>query len=448
MKGETLQKLQEKRDKLFEENKDLLNSKDDAEQWSEEEKKGFADRKNKILSLDEQIKSIEEFIGLKGREEGGEQIVKDPDGEAKEFARMAKRFDLHRAVKTLGAKRSLDGVEREISDMGEADIKAAGEDASGNLHIPYNLLDFGSNTKAFEKRDVTDTGEGADLVATEVSADVIPVLAPRLVFSEMGAMFLRGLTSDLLIPRGNGKAAMAWEGENDANAETTPTYNNITFTPKRVGGFIDLSKQLVIQSTPDIQTIIRRELERAIAAEWEAKAIDGGGTNEPNGILDLSGAGDVNLGANGAAPTWSTYVNLEKEVSKDDAFGANNFYLTNPDVVGKSKTVEKATNTGLFLIADNTVTVNGQAGIANGYPVFHTSNVPNGLTKGTGTNLSALIFGSFSELVLAQFGGIDLLVDNVTQGTSALIRIIINMWVDVNARHDESFAFSDEVATT
>ena len=59
----------------------------------------------------------------------------------------------------------------------------------------------------------------------------------------LGATMLTGLVGNLDLPRGNADASATWEGENDANAETSPTFDKISLSPNRLGAFTDISKQ-------------------------------------------------------------------------------------------------------------------------------------------------------------------------------------------------------------
>jgi hypothetical protein len=61
------------------------------------------------------------------------------------------------------------------------------------------------------------------------------------------------------------------------------------------------------------------------------------------------------------------------------------------------------------------------------------------LTKASGTGLSEIFFGNWADLIIGQWGGMDVLVDPYTGGTSGTIRIILLVDIDVCVRHGESF---------
>jgi hypothetical protein len=95
------------------------------------------------------------------------------------------------------------------------------------------------------------------------------------------------------------------------------------------------------------------------------------------------------------------------------------------------KTTERATNTARFLIEN---------GVANGYRVEMSNLVPSNLTKGTGTGLSAAIFGNWEDLFVGQWGGLDIVVDPYSLAEYGDIRLVLNAYNDVLVAEPASFA--------
>jgi HK97 family phage major capsid protein len=195
---------------------------------------------------------------------------------------------------------------------------------------------------------------------------------------------------------------------------------------------------------PGLDGIIRRDIEMAIAHALETAAINGSGTgSQPTGILNDGNIGVEAIGANGGAPDWGNIVALEANVANDNADFGRLGYLTTPGMRGLMKTVEKASNTAQFIwdngpLAGVTNTIG--EGQLNGYRAAISSLVPSELEKGTGYNLHAIIFGNWADLLMGQFGGLDIVVDPYTQATNTLLRIVVNSWWDIAIRHSASFA--------
>lgn len=357
-------------------------------------------------------------------------------GEDNELREMSKKFSLGKAVKSIYHNKGLTGVEKEVSDTGRKETEALGNATEGNsIVLPSRFIKIG------KKRDLTVATEGADLEFDDYGG-FIPALRANPAVVEAGATVFQGLNGDLKLPRKTGVEAFAWEGETDANAETTPTYDNVTLSPKRVGGFVDLSKQLMLQSVFNIEQEVNRSINMGFSVEVDNKAIQGSGSGSiPEGILNVTGIGSSDIGTNGGAITWAAVTGNEKEVRKDNVSGPYS-YITNAQVVNAMKTTPKDSGSGSFILP-------AEVGDAlNGYPLYVTENVPNDLTKGTGTALSALIFGRFNDLLIGQWGGFEILFDPYTQATSGMNRMVFNAYLDIKVRHAESFSASDDISAS
>lgn len=265
-----------------------------------------------------------------------------------------------------------------------------------------------------------------------------------------------GLTSNISFPRKDSVPTGTWEGENDANAESSPTVDTVSLSPNRLGTYVDVSKQLLVQTTvPALEAMVRRDIEMAIGQAVDTAALNGSGSgNQPTGILNTSGIGDVAGGTDGAAPAWEHIVNLETKVATANADLGTLAYLSTPGIRGKLKTSEKAAGTAQFVWENElmgglaaAMRVPGE-GSMNGYRALVSTLVPSTLTKGNGTGLHAIIYGNWQELMIGQFGGLDIIIDPYTQATSSLLRIVINSWWDVALAHAASFAAMKDADAT
>lgn len=197
------------------------------------------------------------------------------------------------------------------------------------------------------------------------------------------------------------------------------------------------------QASPDIENLLRRDLVRQIAVAIDAAALNGSGSsNRPTGILNVSGIGSVALGTNGAAPTYAMLPSLEKEISIDNALLGSLAFCTDPKVISKLRTTAKQSSgvEGNFVMNDD--------GRLAGYRVGVTNSMPSNLTKGSGSALSALIFGNWSDLLIGEWGAIDLLVDPYTNADSGQVRVVAFSFVDIAVRHAQSFAAVSDIVTT
>lgn len=305
--------------------------------------------------------------------------------------------------------------------------------ASRGLTIPADVL----------RRDLmtAPASAGGATVSTDLlSADFITLLRNAMVLDSLGTRMLTGLVGNIAIPRHTGAASAYWVGEGMAPTESQQAFDQVTMSPKTVGAFTDISRKLLLQSSLDVEAMVRMDLATVLGLEIERAAINGTGTDpEPRGILQTSGVPVVSLGTNGGDLSWDSVVNMESEVATRNADIGSLAYLTNAKVRGKLKrTFVDGPGSGERVWANGSV---------NGYNAAVTNAVPSNLQKGTGTNLSALIYGNWADLIIGMWGGLDLMVDPYSNSTSGTVRVVALQDVDVALRHDESFSVIKDAKT-
>lgn len=377
-------------------------------------------------------------------------------GEGKEEADVRKNFSFRNLMKAALEKRNLTGLEAEMHQEAVRELRDAGVTTSGSEYlIPKLVFHRGMTQKGAEKRTASATGgsngsEGGVNIATNVGG-IIDALSPYMVLANMGIQRFDGLVGNLVLPRNTSTPAAAWETETGSANDLTPVWGKITMSPKRLAGYIPVTSQLMIQSSNDIENYIRQYLLSCMAVSLEAAAIKGGGSNEPTGIIANSdvlvtyagNAAAVGTNANGANQVYADWVNLMKKVMENNGTLLAPSYLTNPTVLGDAMIRPKQSSgvEGNFI-------VNNPALAPTGYGLNVTSNVPNNLTKGTSSDLSALIFGDFSKLAIASWGGMSILVDPYTSSLAGTTNIVLNSFVDVGVLQPKSFAVCKDIDAT
>jgi HK97 family phage major capsid protein len=255
-----------------------------------------------------------------------------------------------------------------------------------------------------------------------------------MVLPQLGARMLTGLSGNIAIPRQAGAASAYWVAENNAPTESTQTFGQVTMSPKTVGTFTDISRRLLLQSSLDVEALVRQDLATVLGLAIQQAAINGSGaSNQPSGLLTRITPGVVG-GTNGLAPTWAHIVALESAVAVANADVDSMGYLVNAQTRGKLKGTSKVASTAGFIWENGTTPLNGyRAAVSNA--------VPSNLVKGSsGAVCSALIFGDFSQLMIGMWGTLDLLADPYTGSSAGTVRVRALQDVDVNVRYTESFA--------
>jgi len=314
----------------------------------------------------------------------------------------------------------------------------------------------------WQKRSVLQTGQlelGGNLVPTELrDSDFIHALRNKTLVAKMGATLYADLVGQLDIPRLTDSSNPYWLAEGETIPESNFTVDLVKLRPKTIGAIVPVTRRLLMQGAPDAEAIVREDILAQIALGLDEAAIVGTGlNNQPMGILNTPGVNSVSIGANGGAIAWNHIVEMETLVgiANADESQTGLGYLTNAAVRGNLKATQKVAGQAVFLWDSYPNPAYGQQGEArslsmvNGYPAFSSNQVPANGTKGSGTNLSSIIFGDFSQLMMASWGVLELLPNPYGEGfPQGIIQIRAMHDSDVAVRHPEAFAVCSDIVTT
>lgn len=390
-----------------------------------------ADEQTKWNELDGQANALQGEIEREERMAaiGGGGVT----GQIGMSQREVQRYSFVRALRAaMDRNWNEAGLELEAS---QAVAKRTGRDPRSFFVPPDVLL---AERRDLERRDLTagTNNAGGYTVQTDVLGNsFISVLRNRMVVRQAGATILSDLVGKVAIPKQTAAGTAYWVAENNAPTESQQTLGQVTMSPTTVAAYTDYSRRLLIQSSIDVERFVQDDLAQILAIAIDLASLHGSGSsNQPTGIASTTGIGSVAGGDNGLAPAWSHIVQLETEVSVDNADVGRLGYVTNPKVRGKLKQTEKASGTAKFVWDD------GQQPI-NGYPAYVTNQAKSDLTKGSSSGVcSSIFFGNWADLLIGMWGGLDVLVDPYSGSTAGTVRVVAFQDVDVAVRHAESFA--------
>lgn len=312
-----------------------------------------------------------------------------------------------------------------------------GKKAQG-LFVPGEVLQARALTKG-------TAADGGYTIATDLLASsFIEILRNQTQVITLGATMLNGLVGDVAIPKQTGAAAAYWLAEGADITLSQQAFGQVTMSPKTLAARTQYTRKLLLQATPAIESIVRGDLARVLAIELDRAAVNGTGlNNQPTGILATTGGiGVVAIGTNGDVPTWGHIVDMIGTVEQANVIG--NGFLTNAKVKAKlSKTFTNST------YGDDSIWQPGTngGGMLAGYQALVSGNVPANLTKGTGSALSAIIFGNWADLLIGQWGPLDLLLDPYTLAASGGMQVRCMLELDIAVRHAESFSIIKDAVT-
>ena len=335
--------------------------------------------------------------------------------------RDVKRYSLMRAIRAMAnpqdhRAQEAASFEREVSRAAQDKY---GKEARGIL-VPYEVLARGFNTGGAPDSP-TGAQSGGDIVADQfMPGSFIDMLRNNTILMRV-ARTMSGLVGNPTIPKQVEGTTAYWVGEGESPDESTPEITQIGMSPKTIGAYTEISRRLMMQSTPDAEALVRESLAESLALEIDRVGFYGTGGNQPLGIAQTSGINAVNLGTTGK-PTYEEVVEMESKIASDNADVSSMLYALHSQMVGHFKTTQKFDGT-------NGAPIWEQGNTVNGYRAERTNQVQSG----------DLFFGNFRDLIVGLWGGLDLGVNPYSKDTSGDVRVTALQDVDMVVRRAESF---------
>lgn len=396
------------------------------------ESHGFRDEAIAALKDGKSVDQFRAFVLDKMRERGF-RPVEQPDPEIGLSGGDKRKFSFIRLIRALADPKDAKKSEEAAFELecSRAVAQRMHKEPQG-AYIPMDVMVDG-------QRDINTTDDAA-LVGTKLMPSAfIDVLRNKMVLKEAGARILDGLVGNLAIPKKTAGASVYWvaEGITTNPTESEASYGVVSLMPNTCGTYTEITRQMLMQSTPAIEQLTRDDLAAAVALGIDQAGLHGTGlNNQPTGVAATNGIGAVVGGANGLAPTDSHIIDLETEVAIDNADIGSLAYITNARVRGRLKKTDIGTDTGVR-VWDR---VNPQYPL-NGYKALVTNQVLSNLDKGTSVGVcSGIFFGNWNDLIIGMWGALDILVDPYTYSKSGGLLVRALQDIDIAVRRAESFA--------
>ena len=330
-----------------------------------------------------------------------------------------KQFSLVRLMDAISnpqdrAAQTRAGLELEVSAVAQrnfgGDFKCRGEFVPTSLMTGHRDLD-------------TTATDGGELIATNLLAgSYIEALRNASAATQAGMTILSGLVGNVAIPRQTSAAASTWITAEDGDAtESEPQFDQVTLAPKDLACYTEVTRRLLQQSTPAVEGIVRNDLALAQALGIDAAVLYGTGANgQPKGISLQTGINVKDLAA--ADPTYAELVAMVALVMADNAITGNPVWLIEANGWEALSTTPKQGSgvEGNFILNNETIV---------GRPYIMSNQVTD----------EQYFFGDFSQVLMGEWGGLEINVDPYTSSLKGKIRYITFKTVDVAVRHPEAF---------
>ena len=266
-------------------------------------------------------------------------------------------------------------------------------------------------------RTIQVTGEGGthDAVIQEDFTDILEPLYANSILSKLGVQTRTGCVNDIHVPKMT-KGTVGFLGEIEAAQATSNQFDYVTLRPKRIGAYIDVSEQQLIQDSIGVFAAVQKNLIKKLNEYIQDKLFD------DQAGTDLRPAGIFYNQSPVSVTDFQGICDLEAGVEEDNVYG-NMKYAMNPKAKAAYRGMIKGTNaTGLVY----------EYGEMDGVPTEVSSSVPE----------KQFVYGNWDNLLFASWGDTILKIsDSATGLITGEVRVYLGAYIDWAVLRPEAFAF-------
>jgi len=386
------------------ENNDNINSNSDSTMEENKKNEEVQERNAEFDALKAEMEGIKRSINdlQAGQEAMGKKV-----SSIKVKEEQKRDFSLIRAIREVAAGDKLSDDVEAITRAGREEMRNAGLGTVGQIVVPQ------------QRADVTVTAEHDDTIGIDVYNTFAPI-REGLVAASAGARYYSGLVGDVRIPvLGGGN--VAWATEVASAADPTYSFTSVNLTPKRLTAQFKLSKQMVAQDNALIEATLLADIRKAVITKLNATMFGtaAAGSGAPKGI------GNGQTAA--VATDWAKLTSLVEAVVERAAVGEEFAYIVSPEACAAIRAMTYNKTSRLIY----------EAGNVDGTPLF----------KSIGVGANQGYYGDWSNLVIGQWGALDLTVDPYSAAGTGELVITINSYFDYGVARAGSLKLFTTVAS-
>ena len=294
---------------------------------------------------------------------------------------------------------TLNGLEAEMAAEGAKELQRSGIAPKG-LVIPAAVF-----TRAASGQNAGTNADGGNLVIT--GQHYVDEVSERLTVFKMGATVLTDLVGNVDLPSVGG-VTFAFVNEGVSTSSTKKAaVAKVTLSPKGIRGHMAVTRDLLAQSSLNVEQILK---DRIIAAE--AACID-------KAALAAVVAAATSAGT---AFSYASLVAMETAINSENANRGKMGYILPTSDWGLAKTTVKASGIPAFILEQDNMINSYKADFSNQFA----ANTP--------------IFGNYEDLFIGRWGGVEVLVDPFTMSDTGEIKIQLFSYADTKVALAKSFS--------
>lgn len=324
--------------------------------------------------------------------------------------------------------------------------KAAAEAMLGRVADAHLRAEYQERLAAVSS---VDGASGGYLVGRQTGT-LVELLRELTVLGELGVNYIGDLRGDFSVPKQTGGLTYGYLGDEEDGTESKPAFGELDMHPSTIYGLGKITRKMLLQSSYDVEMLLRADIFAGLGSMTQREVWTGvGGPKKILGVTRWSGVGSVIIGDNGGAFTRDHAIKMETQIAAalKGQFGGDIKFVTNSKVRGQlSLTPESLTMAAAGWVWQR---VPGKPGVGEllGYPAYVTGDIPSNLTRGSGSNLSAIYGGVWKHMLIGLWGPLQIDLDDsiyFKQGGRAIRGL---QDIAMTIRHAGAFSVCQDAAT-
>lgn len=348
------------------------------------------------------------------------------------------RFSLTRAIRACAGKSWQKDAPYEL-EVSRAVAQKLNKVADENkFFVPFEVLQRSINVLETEqmrqilglgRRDLTvaTAGAGGYLVETS-NVGFIDMLRNRSVAFRMGAVRLSGLQGNVTIPRQSAAGTPVWLANEASTAtESQQTFVQVSLTPKTVSAYTEVSRQLLLQSSPGAEGIVASDLAQVASTAADLAVLNGSGASgQPTGIINTAGIGSVT----GTSLAYAGVLEFQTDVAGSNVMPMRGGYATTPAVASLMMQRVKFSSTASPMWEGNI-----WDGSMAGFPAMSSNQMP----------AANMLFGDWSEVVVAEWGVLEIEVNPYANFQAGIVGVRALYTMDCGVKRPFAFSLATSI---
>lgn len=338
----------------------------------------------------------------------------------------AKRFSLLRAIDACaGQNWTKAGFELECSREIAARLNVVPD--PNKFYVPAEVQERAVPQAGQRDMTVATANAGGYLVATN-NMSFIELLRARSVAYRMGARRLSGLVGNVTVPRQTAAATAYWlANEGTQITESQQTFGQLSLAPKTVGAYTEISRQLMLQSSPDAEGLVTSDLAAVAALAVDVGVLRGSGNSgEPTGITNTGGIGSVT----GTSLGYAGVLEFQTDVAAANVVPVRGGYVTTPAIAAVMMQRARFSNTDTPLWVGNI-----WDGAMSGFAAMSSSQMSS----------ATMLFGDWDQVVVAEWGTLAVEVNPYANFQAGIVGVRAMVSVDVGLRYPAAFSYATSI---